>query len=125
MAHTRRTLTLDRKWDITLSGTGDISVTNGELATAQNVANEGRLFTEDAYFIQDRGTPHFVVELGKKTNHSVLRSYLRKAALRVEDVIEIISIDIIDFNLETRILTGDIKFRTVEGEAQTQILTYF
>ncbi len=125
MPHTRRTLSLDKKWDITLTGSGKISVTNGDMATAQSVANEGRLFTEDAYFIQDRGTPHFVVELGKKINDSVLRSYLRKAALRVPDVLEIISIDILDFNIDSRVLSGDIVFRTVEGEAKTQIHTYF
>ncbi len=125
MAHTRRTLTLDKKWDVTLFGTGGISVTGNDLATAQAVANEARLFTEDAYFQQDSGIPHFIVELGNRVNLSVLRSYLRKAALRVPDVLEVLAVEIISFDPATRTLTGDIRFRTIEGEAQTEVSTYF
>ena len=55
--HTRRTLTLTPKWDICLDPSGYIALTNGAIATAQNVANEARLFTNDAYFQQDKGTP--------------------------------------------------------------------
>jgi hypothetical protein len=116
MAHTRRTLLLDRKkWDLALDGTGRIALANGDYATAQNVANETRLFTNDAYFIQDKGTPYFAVSLGQRTNQAIVRSYLRRAALRAQDVKEILSIRIVSVNPETRTLTGDIHFTTVEG----------
>jgi hypothetical protein len=116
MAHTRRTLQLDRKtWDVTLDGTGRISLTGDYLATAQNVANEARLFTADAYFIQDRGVPHFLADLGRRVNASVLRSYLRRAALLVPDVREVISVEVLAFDPKTRKLTGDIRFSTREG----------
>lgn len=126
MAHTRRTLQLDRKsWDITLDGVGRIALTGDDAATAQNVANEVRLFTEDAYFIQDQGVPHFLIELGRRVNNSVLRSYLRRAALRVPDVKEVLSVEITRFDPKTRTLTGDIQLTTVEGVSNGTIRTYF
>ena len=126
MAHTRRTLQLDRKiWDVTLDGSGRIALCGEDYATAQSVANEARLFTEDAYFIQDQGTPHFVVELGQRVNISVLRAYLRSASLRVPDVKEVLAVNITAFDPKTRTLTGDIQFTTVEGMQNGTIRTYF
>lgn len=138
MAHTRRTLLLDRKkWDLTLNGSGRIAVTRDDYATAQSVANEARLFTADAYFIQDQGIPHFTVELGRRVNNAVLRSYLRRAALRVPDVKEVLSVRLnplgdVDAQgdgrpdiLKARTLSGDILFRTVEGEQHGAIRTDF
>lgn len=94
MAHTRRTLLLTKNWDVTLDGVGRIALTGDDYATAQNVANESRLFTEDAYFIQDQGIPHFTIELGRRANNAVLRSYLRRAALQVPDVKQVLSVEI-------------------------------
>lgn len=125
MAHTRRTLQLDGSWDVTLDGVGRIALAGGDDATAQNVANEARLFTEDAYFIQDKGVPHFIVDLGRRVSSSVLRSYLRRAALSVPDVQEVLSVEITDFEPATRTLTGDIQFTTVEGESNGSVRTYF
>jgi hypothetical protein len=123
--HTRRTLLLTKDWDVTLDGAGRIALTGDDYATAQNVANEARLFTEDAYFIQDKGIPHFVIELGKRVNNAVLRSYLRRAALRVSDVREVLAVHIISYDPKTRTLTGDIQFTTVEGTRNGSVTTYF
>lgn len=126
MAHTRRTVLLDRKtWDVTSDGVGRIALTTDDYATAQNVANEARLFTEDAYFIQDQGIPHFTVELGRRVNASVLRSYLRRAALSVSDVREVLSVEITAFDPTTRTLTGDMQLTTVEGAENGVVTTYF
>ena len=123
--HTRRTLLLTKNWDVTLDASGRIALVGEDYATAQNVANEARLFTEDAYFIQDQGIPHFIIELGQRVNPSVLRSYLRRAALRVPDVKEVLSVDILSFDPKTRTLTGDIQFKTVEGLNNGSLRTYF
>ncbi len=125
MAHTRRTLILSKKWDLQTTMSGGVEVGSGEMATAQAVANEARLFTNDAYFQQDQGIPHYIIDLGEKANTSVLRSYLRKAALRVPDVLEVLSVDIVGIDPKTRTLTGDIRFRTIGGEQRSQIMTYF
>lgn len=81
------TLTLDPEtWDLTLDGGGNIAVSTGAAAIAQNVANAVRLFTNDAWFDRTRGIPHFAVELGRLPPESVLRSRLAKAARGVEGV---------------------------------------
>lgn len=126
--HTRRTLELDRRtWDITLDTVGQIKTVAGDEATAQNVANEARLFTEDAYFSQDRGIPHFAAELGRKfdSGGAVLRAYLRRAARRVADVREVLAIEVSRFNPENRELSGAIEFTTEEGTANGSLKTYF
>ncbi len=80
--HTRRTLSLNpQTWDVQLDSVGRISVTQEDLATAQTVANEVRLFTEDAYFIQERGLPHFIRELGDRANDAIVRFYLSQPAI--------------------------------------------
>ena len=52
-------LLLDVEWDIQLDASGNIAVTTGDYAVAQNVSNAVRLFTNDAYYDPDRGIPHF------------------------------------------------------------------
>ena len=134
MAHTRRTLFLNDNWDICLEPSSDfveyneageeisreprskIRVVEGGYATAQNVANECRLFTNDAYFDQERGIPYYLIALGHKVSPSVLRSRLRDAALLVEDVAEVTEIKLDALDTETRRITGDIQFTSREGE---------
>lgn len=126
MPHTRKTLELSERWDLLLTSSGDIAVRNGDIATAQNVANEGRLFTDDAYFIQDKGIPHFSVELGKSSASSILlEAQLRTAARRVDDVSEIVSINVTNFDRKSGTLSGEITFTTIEGENDAAITTYF
>jgi hypothetical protein len=114
--HTRRTLTLTRPgWDITLDATGRLAVTSGDAATAQAVANDVRLFTEDAYFIQDQGIPHYAVELGQGLTPMLIRSFIHRAAIRVPDVAEVLEVSVSAFDPETRQLQGDILLTTQEG----------
>jgi hypothetical protein len=117
MAHTRHTLALDERWDLHLNEAGNIATTSGALATAQGVANECRLFTRDAYFEYDKGLPHKLIELGgKNPPRPLLRTMMRRAAFRVPDVAELLGIELEDFDRERRLLTGNISFKTVEGE---------
>lgn len=116
MAHTRKTLMLDSKWDICLNKGGRIQLAEGGYATAQNVANECRLFTQDAYFEQERGIPYYLIALGHKASPSVLRARLRDAALLVEDVKEVTNIALDALDTESRRITGDIQFTSKEGE---------
>jgi hypothetical protein len=115
--HTRHTLSLNAEWDIYLTDVGNIALTYGVYATAQNVGNECRMFTRDAYFQQQKGVPHYLVDLGSKLPAKpLLRSYLRQAALRVADVMSIDAIELEDFDKTARRLTGNIFFTTLEGE---------
>lgn len=120
MAHTRKTLLLSNPgWDIMLDSGGRIVVSEGNYATAQNVANECRLFSQDAYFDQERGIPYFDIALGKTPAPSVLRGRLRKAAMLVDDVKEVTAITLDSFDTEKRILSGEIQFTSKEGENGT------
>lgn len=126
MAHTRRTLKLDpANWDISSDGAGRITLAQGAAATAQSVANETRLFTNDAYFNQDRGIPYYLAALGQKANLTMLRSYLRKAALTVDDVREVKSVELSAAEQQARELSGTIQFITVGDSNDDAISTDF
>ena len=133
MAHTRKTLMLDRNWDLclekgfvwrekTVNGAtvrykaSSLKLAEGAYATAQNVANECRLFTNDAYFEQDRGIPYYLIALGHKLSPSVLRARLRDAAELVEDVQTVTGVELESLDTETRKVTGEIQFTSKEGE---------
>ena len=133
MAHTRKTLMLDRNWDLclekgfvwrekTVNGetvlykASSLKLAEGAYATAQNVANECRLFTNDAYFDQDRGIPYYLIALGHKLSPSVLRARLRDAAELVEDVQTVTGVELESLDTETRKVTGEIQFTSKEGE---------
>lgn len=56
MPHTAKTALLSpQSWDLQLTKEGNILLTSGALAIAQNLANEIRLWTNDAYFQQANG----------------------------------------------------------------------
>ena len=116
MAHTRKTLLLDSNWDLCLDKAGRIAIAEGAYATAQNVANECRLFTNDAYFETERGIPYYLVALGRKLSPSVLRARLRDAAYLVEDVEDVTDVVLESLDTETRRVTGEIQFTSREGE---------
>jgi hypothetical protein len=111
------TFALDASWDIYLDGAGNIALAYGPEATAQNAANECRLFTRDAYFRQAEGVPHWISELGAKAPAGpLLKALMRRAALRVPDVREVTGIEAESFDRETRALTGNLWFVTRGGE---------
>ena len=116
MAHTRKTLLLDSNWDLCLDKAGRIAIAEGAYATAQAVANECRLFTDDAYFEPGRGIPYYLIALGRKLSPSVLRARLRDAAMLVEDVEDVTEVVLESLDTETRRVTGEIQFVSVEGE---------
>ena len=116
MAHTRKTLLLNSQWDLSLDKSGRIAVAEGAYATAQAVANECRLFTDDAYFEPNRGIPYYLIALGRKLSPSVLRARLRDAAYLVEDVEDVTDVMLESLDTETRRVTGEIQFTSKEGE---------
>ena len=116
MAHTRKTLLLDSNWALCLDKAGRIAIAEGAYATAQAVANECRLFTDDAYFEPGRGIPYYLIALGRKLSPSVLRARLRDAAMLVEDVEDVTDVVLESLDTETRKVTGEIQFTSTEGE---------
>lgn len=120
--HKEKTLRLAEDWDLCKNGVGKICVVEKDTATVQNVANEVRLFTNDAYFAQDSGVPHFAVELGKRESAlTLLRAHLRKAALRVAGVVLVSNVNVSALDTTTRKLTGVITIDTKGGEKNVSV----
>ena len=111
----KRSLYLNDNWDINLNDNGDLTTTSGLYCDAQNVANRVRLFTKDAYLAQDKGVPHFTLDLGKMPPLAAVRSAYRKAARDVENIADAVVNDLA-FTSETRALTGTILATTETGE---------
>ena len=114
--HTANTWALSPDWDLELDGNGNPKMLTELDAICQNVANECRLFLHDAYFRYDEGIDWFTDQLGQKIQLSVLTSRLRNAALSVDGVLSVRSIDIDELNQKTRTLHGVINIQTVYGD---------
>lgn len=111
----KRSLLLNDNWDISLSTSGDIVTTSGLYADAQNVANAIRLFTQDAFLAQDKGVPHFDLDLGRMPAFSSVRSVYRKNARNVENIADAV-VQNLRFDNDTRSLTGVIVATTENGQ---------
>lgn len=109
-AHTL--LLVPEKWDLQLDAGGGIAATQGAYAIAQNVANAIRLFTNDAYYDESRGIPHFAIELKTRPAISILRARAKEAAEGVDGVEHA---EITDLELNNRILTGVIRLTLTDG----------
>ncbi len=79
-------LLLSADWDISLDSNGDLKTTEGNYATAQNAACRCRAFTNDMYFNQADGVPHFLVDISQRPNPSVVATAMEKVAVGTEDV---------------------------------------
>lgn len=128
------TLFLTEDWDLTLDGAGNIATAAREYAVAQNVANAVRLFTNDAYFAQNKGIPHMEIDLGQSPTvaMSIRTNRIKKAALSIGGVTDAhVTLEMLEpLNSETdrqkeatkRTLGGDIILTLENGlRAQVQI----
>ena len=111
----KRSLYLNKQWDITLDGAGNIATTAGRYCDAQNVANAVRLFTRDAYLRQRNGVPHFSLDLGVKPALSEVRAIYRETAISVENIADA-TVDIAGLDTDTRAMTGTIQSTNENGE---------
>lgn len=116
MPHTNKTALLNPTWDLQLTPEGNILLTNGALAIAQNLANEIRLWTNDAYFQQQNGIDWKEAQLAKSLDTTVLSQVIREAGNRTAGVRSVDSVEVKEFNQETRILHGEITITTEQEE---------
>lgn len=116
MAHTAKTALLTPNWDLQLTPEGNILLTLGALAIAQNLANEIRLWTNDAYFQQANGIAWKEVQLAKKIDSSVLAQIIHEAGNRVSGVKSVDSVTVTAVDEESRTLHGEITVTTESGE---------
>ncbi len=116
MPHTAKTALLTPNWDLQLTPEGNILLTSGALAIAQNLANEIRLWTNDAYFQQANGIAWKEVQLAKKLDSSVLAQIIHEAGNRVSGVKSVDSVTVTAVDEESRTLHGEITITTESGE---------
>ena len=110
----KRSLFLSNNWDIGLDSSGNIETTSGLYCDAQNVANAVRLFTRDAYLAQNKGVPHFRLDLGVVPALSEVRSWYRKSAKNVENI-KSASVEITAVDKENRTMRGIITATSGNG----------
>jgi hypothetical protein len=104
-----KTLLLTERWDLQLDASGQIAMTDGPLAVAQSVANAIRLFTQDAYFDQTSGVPHFDIELGHRPSPAVVKERIIRAALAVAHVD---AATMTTFAVNNRVASGTLEIET-------------
>lgn len=120
MAHENKTALLDpTSWDLQLTPEGNILLTSGNLAIAQNLANEIRLWTNDAYFQQENGINWKEAQLAKSLDTTVLSQVIREAGNRTQGVHSVGSVTVTEFDEENRILHGEITITTELQESLT------
>lgn len=113
--HTQKTAALSGAWDLVLDANGNLSILKGTAAICQNVCNEARLFTDDAYFAAERGIPWFSDQLARPVQEAVTISNLRNAALGVPGVERVDAVELEALDRETRVLKGKVTITTEDG----------
>lgn len=103
-------------WDLRVDEYGLIVTCEGPYAIAQNVANAVRLFTKDAWFDQEKGIPHYQIELGKKPPYALLRTKIINTALSILGVADA-RVTWLEFTNE-KVLTGNILLTLKDGSTQ-------
>lgn len=103
-------------WDLRVDEYGLIVTCEGPYAIAQNVANAIRLFTKDAWFAQEKGIPHYQVELGKKPPYALLRTWIINTALSIAGVADA-RVTWLEFTDE-KVLTGNVLLTLKDGSEQ-------
>lgn len=81
-------LLLNDDWDISLDSNGDFTMATDNYAIAQNTACRCRAFTNDMYFNQEDGVPHFSVDISQQPNTSIIAAAMEEVAAGTDGVSE-------------------------------------
>lgn len=106
-------LFLNENWDIELTDHGTLKTVENAYAIAQKVANEVRLFKQDAYFNQLSGIAHFNIDLGHLPSEALLAQKIREKACNVAGVTEA---TVVFTSLVNRKLAGYITLKLTSGD---------
>lgn len=109
----QHTLFLDNDWDLHVDSAGNIPHVYDAYSVAQNVANAFKLFTNDAWYFEERGIAHFLIELNEHPRINILKVRLKETALNVDGVADC-EIQIV--HLEGRDLSGVAKLTLTDGQ---------
>ena len=110
------TPTLTADWDIQLDSSGNLAMSKGAQAIAQNISCACKNFKGGLWFFADHGIDWFSDALEQKFRKSLIASRIRQTAQSIEGVETVDAVNIDDLNTETRTVTGEVLFTTTEGE---------
>lgn len=111
------TLLLDRTaWDLVLDAAGNIAMASNPYAVAQDVASAIKLFRGELFYDTAKGIPYWTEVLGQLPPLSLVREWLRSAALTVPDVADAAP-TITAF--ENRRLSGYVEVTLTNGMTST------
>lgn len=110
------TPTLTSDWDLQLGADGNLLMSKGAPAIAQNISCACKNFKGGLWFFQDFGIDWFSDALEQKFRKSLIASRIRQTAQAVEGVRSVDAVNIDDLDTETRTVTGEVLFTTEEGE---------
>ncbi len=110
-----KSLLLDGNWDIGLDGNNNLAWTSGKYAVAQNVPCACRAFTEDMYFNQEDGIPHFYTDISnsRQINPALLAYHMEGEALKFP---EVNSAKLGDLSFENRVMHDNLQLTLENGE---------
>lgn len=115
-----KTLLLDVvSWDLVLDASGNIALASEPYSVAQDVACALRLFLGELLYDTEDGIPYFSEILGHTPPVTFFQEEMTRAALSVPTVI---SAECIIESFEDRRVTGQVTFRTSNGQTGTVAL---
>lgn len=112
-----KTLLLDNtQWDLLLDAAGNIAVATAPYALAQDVASALKLFAAELWYDTNKGIPYFEDILGQTPPLTLFQELMVKAAMTVPGVA---SAECVIEAFENRTVTGQVLFRTSNGQTGT------
>jgi hypothetical protein len=102
----------EENWDLTVDTAGNIAVTTGPYAMAQDVASAVRLFLGELYYDTTQGVPYWESILGKFPPASFIKAKLVEAALTVPGVV---TAKCFLSSFENRVFQGQVQFTDRSG----------
>lgn len=100
-------------WDLTKNSFGNISISTGGYALAQDAASAIRTFQGEVYYDTTLGIPYFQQILGFSPPASLMKAYFVAAALTVPEVATAVCFIASIIN---RQVSGQVQVRTATGQ---------
>ena len=103
----------DPGWDLTIDVNGNIAMTTGGYALAQDAASTIRTFQGEVYYDTSQGIPYWQQILGHSPTVPLMKAYFVAAALTVPDVVSAVCYIAAIVN---RLVTGQVQVRDAAGQ---------
>lgn len=101
-------------WDLTVDGSGNLAMSTGAAAIAQDVASAISTFLGEVYYDTTVGVPFFSQVFGQSFSRSVVANLLKNAALTVPGVV---SAQVTITSFAKRKLSGTVEVIDTVGQS--------